>query len=61
MSKRDWVSELEEPGTCSKCGARTQLNTDNEVVHARAGTIECPSEPLSEAPVQALLNVLRDV
>jgi hypothetical protein len=47
--------------TCEECGARVQENMDGEIVHARAGTIECPPVPFSEDPVQMLLNVMHEV
>lgn len=47
-----------KPGPCAKCGARTQLHVDGATVHARAGTVECPAQPLSEAPAEALLGVI---
>jgi hypothetical protein len=43
---------------CEECGARVQENMDGDVVHARAGTIECPPIPFSEGPVQIMMRVL---
>jgi hypothetical protein len=44
---------------CPKCGARRQVNLDDVIIHARAGSVECPPVPFSEEPVQALLGVIR--
>ena len=50
-----------EPGPCPECKARRQWNVDGQIVHARAGSIECPPAPFSEAPVEALLGVLTEL
>lgn len=46
-----------EPGNCPRCGARRQYNTSYDIVHARAGTVECPSAPIAEP--NGLLAILR--
>lgn len=48
-----------EPTRCPSCGARRQYNTEFEVVHSRAGTLECPTEAFSEDPVIAAIQFLR--
>lgn len=50
---------LTDPECCPRCGARRQYNVFCEVIHARAGSVECPPEPFSEDPVMALIQALQ--
>jgi hypothetical protein len=48
---------IDEPGDCPKCGARRQYNVDNEIVHARAGTYDCPTVPVREINPHVLIRL----
>ncbi len=48
------LHDMDEPEDCATCGARRQWNVDGEIVHARAGTYECPATPLSDTPLGLL-------
>lgn len=46
-----------EPGNCPRCDARRQYNVDGAIIHARAGTVDCPPAPIAEP--DGLLAILR--
>jgi hypothetical protein len=48
---------FDEPDNCPKCGARRQWNVDNEIVHARAGTYDCPTVPVPELHPHILMRL----